>query len=176
MKTTINKKELIEFDACKSGLDLFVETHGDKTVNLSQCLGSNSLDDVFWLLAELKVRDLLNAEQLRGLRLFAADCAESVLHLFESEYPEDKRPRLAIQASRDFANGLIEYAAISAARAAAWVAARDAVGPSTGAWAASSAAADAASSATRSVTSDGISDAQSKQLESLLVKWEQAND
>jgi len=40
-------------------------------------------------------------------RLFAADCAEHVLDLFEEKYPNDKRPREAIQASRDFANGKI---------------------------------------------------------------------
>ena len=40
-------------------------------------------------------------------RLFAADCAERVLHLFEEKYPEDKRPRKAIRASSDFAYGKI---------------------------------------------------------------------
>ena len=126
MKTTINKKELIEFDACKSGFDLFVKTHGDATVKLSQCLGSNSLDDVFWLLSELEQRSLLAPEQIKDLRLFAADCAESVLHIFEGAHPGDNRPRLAIQASRDFANGLIDDAAWSAARSAARSAASDA--------------------------------------------------
>jgi len=31
---------------------------------------------------------------------FACDCAERVLHLFEEEYPNDDRPRKAIEAAR----------------------------------------------------------------------------
>ena len=173
MKTTINKKELIEFNACKDGLDLFVKTHGNTTVNLSQCFDSNSLDDVFWLLAELDTGGLLSAEQLKGLRLFAADCAESVLHIFESEYPDDKRPRLAIHAARDFANGLTGHAVSEAASEAASAAASAAV------WAAASAAASAAAwaaaaawGAASAAAGSAASDVQSKQLKSLLVKWE----
>ena len=54
----------------------------------------------------------------RELRLFAADCAERVLLIFERERPNDDRPRKAIQAARDFANGKIDAAARAAARAA----------------------------------------------------------
>ena len=64
----------------------------------------------------------------RTARLFAADCAEHVIHIFEREYPGDKRPRQSIQASRDFAAGKIRDAARAAARDAArdaaWAAAR----------------------------------------------------
>lgn len=61
----------------------------------------------------------------RTLRLFAADCAESVLHLFEAVRPNDDRPRLAIAAARAYANGEITAAAREAAAwAAAWAAAR----------------------------------------------------
>jgi hypothetical protein len=61
----------------------------------------------------------------KTLRLFAADCAEHVLGIYEKQYPKDDRPRKAIQAARDFANGLIDaaayadYAANAAAAAAA---------------------------------------------------------
>ena len=58
----------------------------------------------------------------KTLRLFAADCAERVLGLYEKQYPNDDRPCKAIQAARDFANGLINkdaaYAAANAAYAA----------------------------------------------------------
>ena len=37
--------------------------------------------------------------------LFAADCAERVLAIFEAEYPDDKRPREAIRVRRLFARG-----------------------------------------------------------------------
>lgn len=55
-------------------------------------------------------------------RLFAADCAEHVLHIFEKEYPGDDRPRKAIEAARKFAKKEIDAAAMAAARAAAWAA------------------------------------------------------
>jgi hypothetical protein len=68
----------------------------------------------------------------RTARLFAADCAERVLPIFEKERPGDDRPRRAIQAARDYANGIIDAAARDAARdaarAAAWDAAWDAAG------------------------------------------------
>jgi hypothetical protein len=48
----------------------------------------------------------------KTLRLFAADCAEHVLGIYERVYPKDDRPRKAIQTARDFANGLIDRDAI----------------------------------------------------------------
>ena len=61
-------------------------------------------------------------------RLFAADCAESVLYLFEQERPNDARPRDAIKTARAFAHGNATReelaAARDAARDAAWDAAR----------------------------------------------------
>ena len=55
----------------------------------------------------------------RELRLFAADCAEHVLYLFEEKYPDDDRPRKAIQSARDFANDSISAYATNAAADAA---------------------------------------------------------
>jgi len=74
----------------------------------------------------------------RTARLFAADCAERVLPIFEKEFPNDARPRKAIQAARDFVNGKIDRKEMGLAGAAAWAAARDAAGDAAGdaAWAA----------------------------------------
>lgn len=55
-------------------------------------------------------------------RLWAADCAEHVVHIYETQYPGDRRPRNAIEAARRLAVGANTGAA---ARDAAW-AARDA--------------------------------------------------
>jgi hypothetical protein len=41
----------------------------------------------------------------RLLALWAADCAEHVLHHFETERPEDERPRRAIEATRAWTRG-----------------------------------------------------------------------
>ena len=56
-------------------------------------------------------------------RLIACDFAESVLHIYEKNYPNDRRPKEAIQAYRDHANGIISDAELVAAAAAAWTAA-----------------------------------------------------
>ena len=72
----------------------------------------------------------------KSARLFAADCAERTLPVYEKDYPDDDRPRKAIQAARDYANGKItkdELAtARAAARAAEGAAARAAAGAAAG--------------------------------------------
>lgn len=79
----------------------------------------------------------------RTARLFACDCAERVLPIYEREHPNDKRPRQAIKTARRYADGAATnkelytaYAAMNAARSArnATWSARDA------AWAAMNAA------------------------------------
>jgi hypothetical protein len=102
----------------------------------------------------------------RAARLFAADCAERSLPLFEKLSPKDMRPRQAIETARRFANGdatcddlaaawdaagdaavaAAGDAAGDAAKAAAWAAAWAAAGDAAGA-AAGDAAGDAAGAA-----------------------------
>lgn len=62
----------------------------------------------------------------RTARLFAADCAESCLAAYESQYPGDDRPRRAVQAARDYAEGRMRAEDMSAAWSAAESAARSA--------------------------------------------------
>jgi hypothetical protein len=47
----------------------------------------------------------LSEEDRRLVRLWAADCAEQVLPLFEAKAPSDTRPRKAIKGTRAFALG-----------------------------------------------------------------------
>jgi hypothetical protein len=84
------------------------------------------IDDRFWV--------LLRPHFMSGknLRLFAADCAEHVLHLFEEKNPDDKRPRLAILAARHYANGKIKRPELKSAGAAAGDAAGAAAGDAAG--------------------------------------------
>jgi hypothetical protein len=56
-------------------------------------------------------------------RLFACDCAEHVLCLYEAQYPDDRRPRKAIETTRRYAEGKAAVEALTAAREAAGVAA-----------------------------------------------------
>lgn len=60
---------------------------------------------------------------------WAADCAERVLPLFEAAYPEDDRPRSAIETGRTWVRtGVFSMAEIRGASLAAHAAARDAKG------------------------------------------------
>jgi hypothetical protein len=79
----------------------------------------------------------------RAARIYACDCVERVLGLFENRYPADKRPRKAIETARLFA----EAKASNEDLIAAWTAARDAAWDL--AWTAAGAVALAAADAAR---------------------------
>ena len=61
----------------------------------------------------------------RLLALWAAECAEHVLHFFESVEPADPRPRQAIEQTRAWARGEIKMSQARAAAGAANDAARE---------------------------------------------------
>ncbi|MGW4479846.1 putative immunity protein [Rhodococcus triatomae] len=47
----------------------------------------------------------LTDQDLRAVTAYAADCADAVLAIFEADSPDDPRPRDAIEAAREFADG-----------------------------------------------------------------------
>jgi hypothetical protein len=59
------------------------------------------------------------------LAIWAADCAEHVLHLFEAARPEDDRPRSAIELGRAWARGEVSWWDARTAAGHANAAARD---------------------------------------------------
>ena len=61
----------------------------------------------------------------RLLAIWAADCAEHVLHLFEQARPADDRPRRAIELGRAWARGEISWTEARTAAGHANAAARD---------------------------------------------------
>ena len=186
---------LREHDACTDGLARLVAHLGedwpdDKPINLLSCLESNTVGDVIWALrATLENSDYSS-------RMIASDCAESVLHFFECEYPDGQRPdgqrpRAAIEAARAFARGEIDAAACAAARdaardaawdaagaarVAAWAAARDAAWAAAwdaawaAAWAAAGAARAAAGAACAAAWDAACAAERAKQAE-ILRKW-----
>jgi hypothetical protein len=68
---------------------------------------------------------ILQDDDHRLLALWAADCAEHVLHLFEQARPKDERPRRAIDLGRAWARGEIRWAEARTAAGHANAAARD---------------------------------------------------
>ena len=98
----------------------------DTPIPLDKVLEVCGLVDAIWALR-------CTAEDSENFRIeFACRCAEHVLHIYEEKYPDDKRPRLAIEAAR---------ACITDKSPAAWAAARAA---GDAAWAAARAVSDAA--------------------------------
>jgi hypothetical protein len=68
---------------------------------------------------------ILQDDDHRLLALWAADCAEHVLHLFERSRPDDRRPHRAIDLGRAWARGEIRWAEARTAAGHANAAARD---------------------------------------------------
>jgi len=121
MNTTLNK--IKSHRPCKDGWEKLITYLGkteadDDELTIATIIESNGIQDAIWALRAVDGHD-------KEIRLFAADCAESVLHIYEDKYPGDDRHRKAIQAARDYANGLIDAAAGDAAGDAAWDAERE---------------------------------------------------
>lgn len=94
-----------------------IKKYGEHTpIKFSQIVESNGLNEALLCLYSV------SSEYDKDIRLLAADYAERVLYIFEREYPEDERPRHLIQATRDFANGLITKDQLDTFKAAAKVA------------------------------------------------------
>lgn len=116
--TTLNK--IKQHNPCSDGWDKLLKflnktEADDEPLNLLTILESNGAHDCVWAFR--------TTEDCPVYRLIAADFAGSVLHIFEEKYPDDNRPRLAIQSARDYANVLISEEKLDAAWAAAWDAA-----------------------------------------------------
>jgi hypothetical protein len=69
-------------------------------------------------------------EEHRLLTLWAAECAEHVLYLFEKDHPGDDRPRKAIEAARDWVRGELKMTEARRFAFAAHASAREAKNPS----------------------------------------------
>jgi len=72
------------------------------------------------------IAELVSKTDHKVLAVWAADCAERVLPYFEEKYPEDTRPRKAIEACREWARtGVFRMADVRNTSLAAHAAARD---------------------------------------------------
>lgn len=124
MKTTLNniRKYYPCEDSWKKLLNHLGKTEADnKPLKIKIILDVLGVEDAIWALRAVDGYD-------KEIRLFACDCAESVLNLFEEKYPNDTRPRKAIETARQFANGECELHDLIRARNAALDATWDASG------------------------------------------------
>ena len=133
---------------------LGVSRANKKPLPLERILEINGIDDALEALYAVQGHDV-------AIRLFARYCARYSLDVFERVYPDDKRPREAIETAERFARGeatneerATAWAAVDAALEAAWVAANTANAAANAAWAgdAAWAAEDAARAAKDAAT------------------------
>jgi hypothetical protein len=146
----ITKEYLKSLNPCEDRYKHYLENYSDWQGTLDEFINLPKLtyNDKKWVFVRSIDKD--------KLRLVAADFAERVLHIYESKYPNDNRPRKAIEAAR---NG--DYAAAYAAAYAAYADAADAAdaaayAAAAAAYAAAAAdAADAAAAAAAYARKDG---------------------
>jgi hypothetical protein len=94
------------------------------------------------------IAELVSRTNHRKLAIWAADCAERVLPYFEEKYPEDTRPRKAIEACREWARtGVFRMVDVRNTALAAHAAARDVKGDDNAARSAARAAGQALATA-----------------------------
>lgn len=122
---------LHEADACKNRYVHLAKALGgitaygkDTPIPLTLVLETNGLNDALW--AFWAVQPEQRKLSQRVARLFATDCLERVLHLYERECPNDARPRKAIEAMREFARGELPIEQLTTVCDAATAAVRDA--------------------------------------------------
>ena len=157
MKLTTTLNKIRACAPCGAGWRTLIEHLGkdfnpDAEINLLTVLESNGVADMLWSLRAIDQDSKRVASQL------AIEFAEQALPIFEKRRPDDTRPRDAIQAARDYLDGIIStdelqacqshaYAADGAAYAAYAAAAAAAAYAAAYAAAAADAAADAAAAA-----------------------------
>ena len=165
MKPAISIRQAARHEACESGLINFIKHYlpdydftafedgdidGDDLVDSIaelvdvdaprelHTLHLNSVADLIWALRRTRVPELTVIEICRKTAIFAA---ESVLHIFETKYPDDKRPRKAIEAAKAYVTGDINREELREACRAAYAAADAAYAAADAAYAAYAAAA-----------------------------------
>ena len=122
MSKTITKEWLREQRACTEGYDWFIRQQvRDEIKVIEHLIKDEKYDWANWLI----VRRMPRPQYLQ----YAVFAAEQVIDIFEKRYPNDKRPRLAIEAARQcITDGSVDvknaaaYAAYAAYAAAAYAA------------------------------------------------------
>ena len=118
MKTTLNLEELASLDACCDGFEAFKQHHGNKDVLLSEGLKSNGWDDTWWYIDE--AWSGFSGQQQKDIHMLGCKWALSVIDNFEKEFPNDKRPRQAIEAKIKWLDWEVSDGELLVANEAAW--------------------------------------------------------
>lgn len=105
---------------CASGYRFALGKLGEDNVGAAEAREAGcSFDDMAWYLSVQAVND---PEIDRRLRMWKADVAAHVLHVFEAAFPEEQSPREAIVAARAYVAGEVDLIALEQAIARAQLA------------------------------------------------------
>ena len=130
----ITREWLKEIDACSEGVDWFhnqKETDGTKVIK--KLIKEDRIDWANWTICRM----FSKKQKIQ----YAVYAAEQVIDIFEKKYPDDKRPRKAIEAAKKcIENDTEENRSAAWSAASAWrSAARSAASAESAAWSAESA-------------------------------------
>ena len=96
MRKTLSVKYLKSINACSLGIDEFrAQPERDTKKILFLMIKQEKLDWTNWLICRLFPTQKMKAQ-------YAIFAARQVLDIFETQYPDDKRPRLAIEAAEAY--------------------------------------------------------------------------
>ena len=87
----------------------------DEPLSMGYILETLGVADCLWAFQSIP-------DQIKIAKVFACDCAEHVLPIFDKKRPEDQRPRKCIEVSRKFINGEATADELDKARRAAYAA------------------------------------------------------
>ena len=107
----ITQDMLVKMGACKEGVDWFEKQSNHTLIALAKAaINGNKFQYANWAIVRL-----MSHKQKVKYALFAA---EQVLDIFEKKYPEDDRPRKAIEAAKAWLKNPCKETAYAAANAA----------------------------------------------------------
>jgi hypothetical protein len=121
----VTNKLIKDLNPCEDRFNNYLKFYSNRNPSKAQFLGLKNIthEDKLWV--------AFRSMPEQNISLAAADIAGLVLHFFETKYPNDNRPRKAIEAARlntdaraaAYAANAAAYAANAAADAAAYAAA-----------------------------------------------------
>lgn len=115
----INQKWIKEWEPCKEAIGWWDGKETNPIIILNKLINERKYDWANWFIVRVMERE----DYIR----YAVYATEQVLDIFEKEYPNDNRPRQAIEAAKRCINDKSAARAAWAAAEAAWAAARAAM-------------------------------------------------